>query len=256
MGALDGRRALVTGGDQGIGRGIAQRLAGDGADVAIVYRANQDGASEVAEDIRHAGRRVVTIQADVSRTGDAERAVGEAVAGLGGLDVLVNNAGVEKRAPFWEVTEADYDLVVGVNLKGVFFMTQALVRHLRTARHGGRVINISSVHEELPFPHFASYCASKGGVRMLTRTLAIELAPLEITVNSVAPGAIKTPINRSLLHDEAKLEALLTDIPLRRLGEPADVAGVVAFLAGPDAAYMTGASLVVDGGLLWNYQEQ
>jgi glucose 1-dehydrogenase len=170
--------------------------------------------------------------------------------------VLVNNAGVEKRADFWDVTEADYDLVLNVNLKGVFFVTQAFVRHLMQTKRGGKVINISSVHEELPFPHFAPYCMSKGGMRMMTRDLAIELAPFGITINSIAPGAIETPINTKLLQDPAKLKALLGNIPLNRLGKPQDVAGVAAFLASSDADYMTGTTVFADGGLLWNYSEQ
>jgi glucose 1-dehydrogenase len=141
-------------------------------------------------------------------------------------------------------------------LKGVFFATQAFVQHLLETKRPGKIINISSVHEELPFPHFASYCMSKGGVKMMTRTLAIELAPFGITINSIAPGAIETPINAKLLNDPAKLNALLGNIPLRRLGKPGDVAGTAAFLASADADYITGTTIIVDGGLLWNYEEQ
>ncbi len=255
-GKLDGKSALVTGGDQGIGRGVAIRLAQDGADVAIVYRKNQQGAQEVVREISACGRQAFAIQADVGKTADAERLVAESWARLGKIDILVNNAGVEKNAAFWEVTEADYDLIMNVNLKGLFFATQALVRQLMKIKRGGKIINISSVHEELPFPNFAAYCASKGGVKMLTRNLAVELAPLGITVNSVAPGAINTPINRALENDQQKLNAVLDNIPLHRMGEPADVAGTVAFLASSDADYITGASIIVDGGLLWNYREQ
>jgi glucose 1-dehydrogenase len=143
-----------------------------------------------------------------------------------------------------------------VNLKGVFFATQQVVRHLRSEQRSGKIINISSVHEELPFPHFASYCMSKGGLKMMTRNLAIELAPLGITVNSIAPGAIETPINKALLNNPAELNALLENIPLKRLGQPSDVAEAVAFLASDKANYITGTTLFVDGGLLWNYQEQ
>ena len=154
------------------------------------------------------------------------------------------------------MTEQDFDTVLNVNLKGVFFLTQSFVRHLMDTKRPGKVINISSVHEELPFPHFASYCASKGGLKMLARNLAIELAPYGITVNNIAPGAIETPINKKLLNDPAKLNELLGKIPLRRLGEPGDVAGMAAFLASSDADYVTGTTFFVDGGLLWNYHEQ
>jgi glucose 1-dehydrogenase len=143
-----------------------------------------------------------------------------------------------------------------VNRKGVYFATQAFVRHLMETKRGGKVINMSSVHEELPFPHFTSYCMSKGGVKMMTRNLSIELAPLGITINSIAPGAIETPINSKLLNDPAKLNALLANIPLKRLGKPGDIAGIAAFLASADADYITGTTIFADGGLLWNYEEQ
>jgi glucose 1-dehydrogenase len=168
----------------------------------------------------------------------------------------VNNAGVEKKSEFWDTPESDYDLVMAVNLRGPFFLTQAFVRRLRDEKKPGRVINISSVHEDMVFPGFDSYSCSKGGLRMLMRNLAVELGPLGITVNNVAPGAIATPINKSLLEDKPKLDALLKNIPLGRMGTPEDVAGVVAFLASDDAAYVTGSTFVVDGGLMRNYREQ
>jgi glucose 1-dehydrogenase len=146
--------------------------------------------------------------------------------------------------------------VIDVNLTGPFFATQAFARHRRDRKAGGKVINISSVHEELPFPHFTAYCASKGGLKMMMRNLSIELAPLGITINNVAPGAIETPINAKLLNDPKLLNPLLANIPLNRLGKPGDVAGVVAFLASADADYITGSTIVIDGGLLWNYSEQ
>lgn len=253
---LAGKTAAITGGDQGIGRAIAERLAADGADVALCYRSNQAGAQEVAAAIAQLGRRGAAIQCDVGKVADGQRFIASAVEQLGKVDILINNAGLERRADFWDVNEADYDAVLNLNLKGLFFLTQAFVRHRMAAKSGGRVINISSVHEELPFPHFASYCASKGGVKMLTRNLSIELAPLGITINSIAPGAIETPINKNLLNDPAKLNALLQNIPLRRLGQPADVASLASFLSSDEASYITGTTLFVDGGLLWNYQEQ
>jgi len=253
---LEGKKVLVTGGDQGIGQAIALRLAAEGAAVAIDYRRNREGAEDTCRQIEQKGRRAVPIQADVGKIEDAQRLVAEALAALGWLDILVNNAGIEKRAPFLDVAPADYEAVLDTNLTGAFFATQAFARHRRDAGGPGKVINISSVHEELPFPNFAAYCASKGGMKMMMRNLAIELAPLGITVNNVAPGAIATPINRKLLEDPKLLGPLLANIPLRRVGQPSDVAGAVAFLASSDADYITGATLVVDGGLLWNYREQ
>ncbi|MBX3588632.1 MAG: glucose 1-dehydrogenase [Ramlibacter sp.] len=248
--------ALVTGGAQGIGRGIALRLAADGADIALNVLRDDERAEDMRQRIEALGRRCLVLPFDVSRLQDMRQALDHAVAVLGPLGILVNNAGIEKRAAFLEVTEADYDRVLAVNLKAAFFLTQAFAAHCREAGHGGRVINISSVHEELPFPNFAPYCLSKGGMKMMTRNLAIELAPLGITVNNIAPGAVETPINARLLADPALREPLLANIPLKRLGQPADVAGVAAFLASADAAYLTGTTTVVDGGLLWNYTEQ
>jgi glucose 1-dehydrogenase len=253
---LDGKVAFVTGGDQGIGKGIALRLAQEGADVAIGFRSNQEGAEETTKAILALGRKTAAIRGDVGKIADEKRIVEEAVSSMGEIDILVNNAGLERRADFWEVTEEDYDLVMNVNLKSVFFVTQAFVKHRMERKAGGKIINVSSVHEELPFPHFASYCASKGGMKMLMRNLAVELAPFGITINNIAPGAIETPINTKLLNDPEKLNALLSNIPLRRLGKPEDVAGMAAFLASHDADYVTGATFIVDGGLLWNYQEQ
>ena len=249
---LDGKRALVTGSDQGIGQSIALRLAEEGADVVVNYRKNAEGAEETRAKIAAMGRRCAVVRADVGKFADAGRVVDEAAKALGGLDVLVNNAGVEKNASFTDVTETDYRMVIDVNMTGPFFSTQAFAKRGQK----GTVINISSVHEELPFPHFSAYCMSQGGVKMMTRNLAIELAPLGITINNVAPGAIRTPINEKLLRDPKLLNPLLENIPLRRLGEPSDVAGVVAFLASADAAYITGTTIIVDGGLLWNYSEQ
>jgi glucose 1-dehydrogenase len=182
--------------------------------------------------------------------------VAQSAEALGGLDVLVNNAGIEKHAPFWEVTERDFDAVLDVNLKGVFFAAQAFVQQCMAADRPGKIINISSVHEVLAFPNFAAYCASKGGVRMLTRTLAVELGPLGITINSIAPGAIETPINAKLLNDPIKLQSLVRQIPLGRLGKPNDVAGLAVFLASTDSDYVTGTTYLIDGGLTVFYQEQ
>jgi glucose 1-dehydrogenase len=263
---LAGKVALVTGSSQGIGQAIAIRLAAEGANVAINYRSNPEGAQETVKKVEASGGKCYTalcpkahgyaVRGDIGLVDEAILAIVDAIKHFGQLDILVNNAGIEKHAPFWSVTEADFDAVINVNLKGAFFAAQEIVKHLRENNRGGKIINISSVHEELPFPNFAAYCASKGGIKMLTRNLAVELAPFGITINNVAPGAIATPINTKLLNNPEKLGALLKNIPLNRLGQPSDVAGMVAFLASPDADYITGSTFFVDGGLTWNYQEQ
>jgi glucose 1-dehydrogenase len=253
---LLGRKALVTGSSKGIGRGIALRLAQEGADVVVNYNSDPQGADEALAEIRALGRRAASIKANLGDVGDVRRLVAESADALGGLDVLVNNAGIEKHAAFPDVTEHDFDAVLDVNLKGVFFATQAFVRQRVGANRRGKVINISSVHEEMAFPNFAAYCASKGGVRMLTRTLAVELGPLGITINNIAPGAIETPINSTLLNDPVKLASLVNQIPLARLGKPAEVAGLAVFLASCDSDYVTGTTYFVDGGLRVFYQEQ
>jgi len=253
---LSGHTALVTGSDQGIGQAIALRLAQEGADVVVNYRKNREGADDTCGQIQKLGRRTAAIQADVGQVADAQRVVTDAISAIGSIDILVNNAGIEKNAGFLDVTEPDYRAVVDVNMTGPFFSTQAFARHRRDSNGSGKVINISSVHEELPFPHFTAYCMSKGGLKMMTRNLSIELAPLKITINNIAPGAIETPINRKLLSDPKLLDPLLGNIPLHRLGQPTDVAGVAAFLASSDADYITGTTVFIDGGLLWNYSEQ
>ena len=253
---LKNKVALVTGSSQGIGRGIAERFAQEGADVVINFVGNAERAAETLRAVAAAGGRGLVVQADVGSVKGIQALFATALEHFGRLDILVNNAGIETHAPFWEVTEADFDKVLNVNLKGVFFATQAMTQQLLRTNRRGKIINISSVHEELPFPNFAAYCASKGGLKMLTRNLAVELGPHGININNIAPGAIETPINTQLLNDPQKLGALLTQIPLARLGQPGDVAQLAVFLASAEADYITGSTFFVDGGLTWNYQEQ
>jgi len=252
---LDHKTALVTGAGQGIGLACAEALAEAGAKVVIADR-DQTAADAGRAALKAKGYDAETVIMDVTDPARVTAVADQLASGPGKIDILVNNAGLERRADFWDATEEDYDAVLNVNLKGVFFITQAFVKHRMQAKTGGKIINISSVHEELPFPHFASYCASKGGVKMLTRNLSIELAPLGITINNIAPGAIETPINTKLLNDPAKLNALLENIPLKRLGKPEDVASMAVFLASSESDYATGTTFFVDGGLTWNYQEQ
>jgi glucose 1-dehydrogenase len=256
MKGITNKVALVTGSSQGIGAACAIRLAQEGADIILNGRDLDERGQEVMKQITDLGRRAHFVEADVSKAPSAIKLVEDAIAVYGQLDILVNNAGVERNSDFWDVTEEDYDLVMDTNLKGVFFGIQAFVRYCRKEQREGVVVNMSSVHEEIVFPHFAAYCASKGGLKMLTRNLASELAPLNIRVNNVAPGAIITPINKKLLDNKEQLNSLLDNIPMRRMGSPEDVAGLVAFLCSDDAKYITGSTHFVDGGLTYHYEEQ
>jgi glucose 1-dehydrogenase len=251
-----GKVAIVTGSSSGIGQSIAIRLGSEGAAIVIDYHNHMEGGQDTQNKIQATAGKAILVHADVTKTADVQNLVEQAWQQLGGCDILVNNAGVERHDYFPDSTEEDYDLVMATNLKGPYFLTQRFVQKLIAARKPGRVINISSVHEDMVFPNFASYCAAKGGMRMLMRDLAMELGPAGITVNNVAPGAIDTPINASLLKDKPKLDALLNNIPLGRLGTTGEVAALVAFLASDEAAYVTGSTYVVDGGLMRNYKEQ
>ncbi len=256
MKRLAGKVAIVTGAGTGIGQGIAKRLGCEGAKVIVDYIGDAAGAEETRRAIDEAGGEGEIVCADVTKSDDIRNLVNTAWTKFGSADILVNNAGMEHKSDFWDTTEADYDKVLAVNLRGPFFLTQAFVQWLRDAKKPGRIVNISSVHEDMAFPGFTTYCCSKGGLRMFMRNLAVELGPLGITVNNIAPGAIATPMNTALLEDKPKLDALLEKIPMGRLGTPEDVAGVVAFLASKDADYVTGATFFVDGGLIRSYHEQ
>ncbi len=253
---LQNKTAIITGSSQGIGRGIAERFAKEGANVVINYIGNMEMANEVQANVESVGAKAICVQGDVSKIDDINGLFEAAIKEFGQVDILVNNAGVERHAPFWEVTEKDYDFVMNVNTKGTFFCSQAMAKHLIETKRRGKIVNISSVHEDLPFPNFTAYCVSKGGVKMLTRNLGVELGQFGINVNNIAPGAIETPINRNLLNDPNKLNYLLGQIPLKRLGQPEDVAGLAVFLSSDEADYVTGSTFFVDGGLTWFYEEQ
>jgi glucose 1-dehydrogenase len=256
MQRLTGKVAIVTGAGTGIGQGIAIRLGAEGAKVVVDYVGDPAGAEQTMNAIESAGGQAEIVQADITKSQEIRNLLDTAWEHFGAVDILVNNAGVEHKSDFWDTSESDFDRVLDVNLRGPFFLTQEFVRRLRDARQPGRIVNISSVHEDMAFPGFSTYCCSKGGLRMFMRNLAVELGPLGITINNVAPGAIATPINTALLENKPALDALLRNIPLGRMGTPEDVAGMVAFLASEDAAYVTGSTFVVDGGLMRSYHEQ
>jgi glucose 1-dehydrogenase len=255
MSRLQGRVAIVTGSSLGIGQGIAKRFAADGASVVINYIGDAESAEETLKMVESAGAQGIIVKADVAKNDEVESLINETWKKFGTADILVNNAGIESKSSFLETKEEDFDRVIAVNLKAPFFVTQAFVRKLAAEKKPGRIINISSVHEDMTMPGFASYCASKGGLRMLMRDLSVELGPLGITVNNIAPGAIMTPMNKSLKEDKAKLSALLEHIPLNRIGTPEDVAAIASFLASDEASYVTGATYYVDGGLSRYYKE-
>lgn len=252
MGILDSKVAIVTGSDSGIGRAIAIQFAREGAAVVVNYAHAKDKAEEVRQTIEKNNGKVLVIQADVSQYQQAIGLIQQAVEHFNRLDIMVNNAGMEIHNPFLDVTEEQFDRVLSVDLKGAFFCAQAAAREMVKRKTAGRIINISSVHEDLAMPKNAPYCCAKGGLRMLTRTICLELAPNNITVNNIAPGAIRTPIDTDVEADPEKMAALLKEIPLHRMGQPEEVARLALFLASDAAAYVTGSTYVIDGGLMVN----
>jgi glucose 1-dehydrogenase len=256
MRGVKGKNVLVTGGTSGIGQAIAVRFAEHGANVAINYLRTPDEAAETEGQVhacvarvRQEGVRDVLVGADVSNEDEVVRMVGEAAAELGGLDVLVNNAGIQISRPSEELSSADFDKVLAVNLRGAFLCAREAIRHFLAEGKPGSIINVSSVHQLIPKPNYLGYSVSKGGMQNLTRTLALEYAGRGIRVNSVGPGATITPINRAWVDDPVKAEMVTSHIPIPRPGEADEMAGIVAFLASDDAAYVTGQTIFVDGGL-------
>jgi glucose 1-dehydrogenase len=253
---LEGKNVLVTGGSSGIGQAIAVRFAEYGANVAINYLRQPEEAAGTEEQVQacvskvqREGVRDVLVQGDVSREDDVVRMVADTVEGLGGVDVLVNNAGIQISRPTEELSSADFDRVLAVNLRGAFICAREAVRHFLAAGKPGSIVNVSSVHQLIPKPGYLGYSASKGGMQNLTRTLALEYAGRGIRVNGVGPGATVTPINRAWIDDPEKRRQVEEHIPMQRAGDADEMAGVTAFLASDDAAYITGQTIFVDGGL-------
>jgi glucose 1-dehydrogenase len=248
--SLKNKVAIVTGGNSGIGQAIVLELASQGASVVIDYVAHPEATEALNQQVGSLGAQSVGVEADVSKPAELEKLIAAAVSRFGRVDIMVNNAGIETRTLVLDTTEAEYDKVMNVNLKSAFFGTQIAARQMIKQGGGGRIINISSVHEDWPMPGNTPYCLSKGGMRMLTRTAALELAKHNILVSGVGPGAVATPINISTMTDPAKLAALNAAIPLGRMARPDEIAKVVAFLAGDGASYLTATTVFVDGGIM------
>lgn len=247
---LQGKVAIVTGGNSGIGKAIVEYLAELGAQVVIDYRSHPEATEELEREIGSYGGSSFGVQADVSKLDDIQRLIDAAVAQYGRVDVMVNNAGVETRTSVLDTTPEQYDMVLDVNLRGVFFATQYAAKQMIAQGGGGRIINISSVHEDWPMPGNTAYCLAKGGVRMLTRTAALELAPHGINIVNVGPGAVATPINDSTMNNPELMAKLNAAIPLGRMARPEEIAKVVGFLASDGASYITATTIFADGGIM------
>jgi glucose 1-dehydrogenase len=248
--SLHGKSAIVTGGNSGIGMAIVLALAAEGASVAIDYVAHPEATEDLERQVAQLGERAIGVNADVSKVDELRQLIDQTVAAFGRLDIMVNNAGVETRTSVLDTTEAQYGFVMDVNLKSAFFGTQLAAKQMIAQGGGGRIINVTSVHEDWPMPGNTAYCLSKGGMRMLTRTAGVELAAHGINVIGVGPGAVDTPINQSTKDEPAKLAKLNAAIPMGRVAEPKEIGSVVAFLAGDGASYVTATTVFADGGLM------
>jgi glucose 1-dehydrogenase len=248
--SLKGKVAIVTGGNSGIGMAIVLELAQQGANIVIDYISHPNATEDLEKQVVALGDKAIGVDADVSKVADLEKLVSAAVAQFGRVDIMVNNAGIETRTSVLDTSEAQYDKVLAVNLKSAFFGTQVAAKQMVKQGQGGRIINITSVHEDWPMPGNTAYCLSKGGVRMLTRTAGVELAPHNILVVGVGPGAVATPINLSTMNDPVLLKKLDAAIPLGRMAKPEEIASVVGFLAGEGASYLTATTIFADGGIM------
>ena len=247
---LSGQSVVVTGGNSGIGAAIVRSLADAGAGVVIDYVSHPEDTADLVTEITAKGGRAIGVEADVSTVAGIDKLIAAAVDEFGRLDAFVNNAGIEKRHGILDVDEETFDEVMAVNLKSAVFGTQRAAKRFIEQGGGGVVVNISSVHEDWPMPGNFSYCVSKGGMRMLTRTAGVELGPQKVRVVNVAPGAVNTPINAETMKDDSLRQKLENSIPLREVADPSEVGGVVAFVVSDAAAYMTATTVFVDGGIM------
>jgi len=246
---LPDKVAVVTGGGTGIGKAISLALARDGASVIIDYFGNEQPASNVVDEIQNFGGKAYAVAADISKEDEVATLIAKAVKHFGGIDILINNAGSEHKEPFLETPLVLWNKVIAINLTGAWICSQAVAGQMVKQKRGGRIINISSIHEDLAMPTNAPYYASKGGVRMLMRTIALELAEHGITVNDICPGAVDAPMDANLKRDRKEYADLLSEIPLRRMAKPEEIAELCVFLGSESDSYITGASYVIDGGM-------
>jgi glucose 1-dehydrogenase len=249
---LQDRVAVVTGAGSGIGQAIAMAFAAAGASVVVDYVGEASKGEETLAKIAAAGGKAIGVSADISRPDDVNGLIAKTVAEFGRLDILVNNAGIEKKIAFVDFPVDEWQKILAVNLTGPFLCAQAAAKQMIAQGPGGRIINISSIHEDLPMPTNAPYCASKGGLRMLMRTIAVELAPHGITVNNIGPGAVFTPIDKDVESDPKLNAKILAEIPLGRWGKPEEIAQLAVFLASDAASYITGSTYFIDGGMKIN----
>jgi glucose 1-dehydrogenase len=248
--SLNGRVAIVTGGNSGIGLSIVLELAKQGANIVIDFVSNLEATEVLEKQVAALGDQVIGVEADVNKAAELQSLIDAAVKNFGRLDIMVNNSGVETRTSVLDTTEEQYEKVLAINLKSAFFGTQFAAKQMIKQGGGGRIINITSVHEDWPMLGNTAYSLSKGGMQMLTRTAGIELAPHNILVVGVGPGAVATPINLSTMKDPALMKKLNAAIPLGRMAQPAEIASVVAFLAGDGAGYITATTIFADGGIM------
>src|SRR5947209_3783543 len=248
--SLEGKVAIITGSASGIGAACAKAMAHQGACVTIGYVGPPDGANQVVADIEKDGGRAIAVQADISNPDQMQTLIDETVKAYGRLDIMQNNARWEKKVPFLDMPFEIFQRAININLAGTWLGCQLAARQMVKQGDGGRIINTSSVHEEVAMPTNAPYCAAKGGIKMLMRTIAVELAPHKITVNNIAPGAIFTPIDADVEADPKLNEEILSEIPLHRWGQPEEIADLAVFLASDSSGYITGATYVVDGGTM------
>lgn len=249
---LQGKTAVVTGAGTGIGQAIAIAFAQEGAGVVVDYVGNASVSKDTITTINALGGKSLGVDADISNLDQVKALIQQTVAAFGKLDIFVNNAGIEKKFAFVDYPLEEWEKIMAVNLTGPFLCSQAAAKQMIAQGAGGRIINISSIHEDLPMPTNAPYCATKGGLRMLMRTIAVELAPHQITVNNIGPGAIYTPIDKDVESDTKLNHQILAEIPMGRWGKPEEVAHLAVYLASDDAAYITGSTHFIDGGMLRN----